>query len=384
MNTEEIHNKYIAPTYGNRGLNIVKGDGVYLYDDRGKKYIDCFSNIGVNILGYNHPEITKTVCNQMQKLSNLHGSFMNSERTLFAKKLVESSMLDKVFFCNSGTEAVEAAIKFVRLATGKTELIAARMGYHGKTMGSLSLTKTMKKYNEPYMPLLEGVKHFTYNDIESLKEVMSDKTAAVILEPIQGEGGIKIPDNDFFRQVRKLCDEHDALLVIDEIQTGMGRTGKLFAIEHYDVKPDIMCLAKGLGGGVPIGATLVTDRVSEKLFGGCHTNTFGGNPLACAAGLTTLDVIENDSLVENAEEVGNYFMPELRKLNSPLIREVRGKGLMIAVELKTKCTKYAKLLQENGVIVIPTLANILRFLPPITFTKENVAEVINVMKQGFS
>ena len=376
-----MHNKYIAPTYGNRGLNIVRGEGVFLFDDQGKRYIDCFSNMGVNILGHAHPKISKTVCNQINELSNLHVSFMNEKRTLLAKKLVEVSDLDKVFFCNSGTESIEAAIKFSRLATNKTELIAARMGYHGKTMGSLSLTKTMKKYNEPYQPLLQHVKHFIYNNIESLKEIISEKTAAVILEPIQGEGGIKIPHIEFFKQVRELCDKYGALLIIDEVQTGMGRTGKMFAIEHYDIKPDIMCLAKGLAGGIPIGATLITNSISEKLFGGCHTNTFGGNPLACATGLATLEAIEKNNLVENAKEIGEYFITELKNINSPIVRDVRGKGLMIAVEIKTKNTKYAKLLQENGVIVIPTLANILRFLPPIIFTKENVDEVVEIVKQ---
>ena len=381
MNYQELHEKYVAPTYGNRDLTIIRGEGVYLYDDNKKKYLDCFSNIGVNLLGHNVKEINKSVEKQLTKLTNLHGSFVNDQRSLYAEKIIQKSPdMSKVFFCNSGSEAVEAALKFSRLATGKTEIIAARMGYHGKTIGALSLTKTMKKYNEPYEPLLQNVKHFSYNDVESLKEIISEKTAAVFLEPIQGEGGIKIADKDFFVKVKKLCDENTALLVIDEIQT-FGRTGKLFAIEHFNVKPDMICLAKGIASGVPMGVVLITNEISEKLFSGCHTNTFGGSPLVCSAGLATLHYIEQNDLLRNASEVGNYFLQELKKINSPLIREVRGLGLMIAIELKTKSTKYAKLLQEEGVIVIPTLANILRLLPPITFSKENVDEVIPILKK---
>lgn len=378
----EMHNNFIAPTYGNRGIFIEKGDGVYLYDNNGKRYLDCFSNMGVNILGHNNDYFNKSVMDQLKLLTNLHGSYMNSKRSIFSKMLIEKSPgLNKVFYCNSGAEAVEGAIKFARLFTGKKEILAAKMGYHGKTMGALSLTKTLPKYNEPFQPLLEHVNHFVYNDIESLKNTISNETAAVILEPIQGEGGIKIPDKDFFKQVRKVCDEKNILLIIDEIQTGMGRTGKLFAIEHFDIKPDILCMAKGLSGGLPIGAVLITDTISEKLYPGCHTNTFGGNPLVCAAGISVLEYIEKNNLLKNADEVGNYFLEKLKQLNKPIIREVRGKGLMIAIELKTKNTEYTKKLQENGLIVIPTLSNVLRLLPPIIFSKENVDEAISILEK---
>lgn len=371
---------YIAPTYGNRGLNIVKGDSVYLYDDTGKKYIDCFSNMGVNILGYNNKEINAAVYKQMELLTNLHGSFDNPIRTEFAKKLVEISPenLTKVFFCNSGAEAVEAAIKFSRL-TGKKEIIAAKMGYHGKTMGALSLTRTLRKYNEPYEPLLEDVKHFSFNNIDSLREIISENTAAVVLEPVQGEGGVKIPDKDFFKQVRELCDEFNALLVIDECQSGMGRTGKFFAIEHFDTNADIICMAKGIAGGLPCAATLVTEDLANKMFKGCHTNTFGGNPLVCAAGIATLDYIKENNLLNNAEEVGSYFIEQLKNIKSPLIREVRGLGLMIAIELKTKMTKYVKALQEKDVLVIPTGANVIRLLPPLIITKNVVDDVVKTI-----
>jgi acetylornithine/LysW-gamma-L-lysine aminotransferase len=374
---------YIAPTYGSRQVTLVRGKGVYLYDDKGKRYIDCFSNYGVNILGHSVPEINNAVFAQLNTLGNLHGSFPNDKRSMFAKKIIEVTKMDKVFFCNSGAEAVEAAIKFARLATGKKEMLSAKMGYHGKTMGALSLTKTLPKYNEPFMPLLEPVKSFSYDDIDSLKEVISKETAAVFLEPIQGEGGIRLPHQDYFKEVKKICEENGALLVIDEIQSGMGRTGKLFAIEHYGIRPDIMCLAKGLAGGMPIGATLLTEEVSSKLFSGCHTNTFGGNPTVCAAGLAVFDYIEKHDLLYNAAEVGKYFIEKLSEIKSPIIREVRGKGLMIAIELKVKASDYTKKLQDNGVIVIPTGATVLRLLPPIIFTKKNVDEVMPIIRECF-
>ncbi|MEM4397409.1 MAG: aspartate aminotransferase family protein [Candidatus Woesearchaeota archaeon] len=376
-----MHNTYVAPTYGNRGLFIEKGEGVYLYDNNGKKYLDCFSNMGVNVLGHNNKAVKEAIIEQLDLITNLHGSYMNSKRAIFSKMLCEKAGLDKVFFCNSGAEAVEAAIKFARLFTGKKEILAAKMGYHGKTIGALSLTKTMPKYNEPFLPLLQHVNHFSYDDIESLKSIISEETAAIILEPIQGEGGIRLPSDTFFKEVRKICDEKNILLIVDEIQTGFGRTGKLFAIEHFGIKPDIMCLAKGISGGLPAGAVLINNKVSEKLYPGCHTNTFGGNPLISAAGIAVLDYIEKNNLLKNAEEVGNYFLDKLKNLNKSVIREVRGKGLMIAIELKTKNTEYTKKLQDNGLIVIPTLSNILRLLPPIIFSKENVDEAVSIIEK---
>ena len=381
MNSQELQDKYIAPTYGSRGLTIIKGQGIYLYDDQGNKYIDCMSNFGVNILGHNVKEINETVNTQMQNLTNLHGSFANDKRSEFAKKLVELAPenLNKVFFCNSGAEAIEAAIKFAILTTGKSEFLSAKMGYHGKTTGALGLTNTLPKYKKPFNEVLINSKSFSYNDIESLKEAITDETAAIFLEVIQGESGIKLGDKEFLKTVQKLCNEKNILFIVDEIQTGMGRTGKLFATEHFDIQPDMITLAKGICAGIPAGALLINDKVSDKLYNGCHTNTFGGNPLISAAGIATLDYIEQNNLLDNASVVGQYFIDELKEIESPLIREVRGLGLMIAVELKTKCSKYAKMLQEKGLLVIPTGATVLRFLPPITFSKENVDESIEIL-----
>ncbi len=374
----------IASTYGSRGIYIESGNGVYLYDKNGKKYIDFFSNMGVNVLGHNVKEINDTVYAQMQKITNLHGSFQSEIRDRFAEKLTQKTGMDAVFFCNSGAEAIEAAMKFARLATGRKEIIAAKMGYHGKTFGALSLTRTMAKYNEPFMPLLTDVNHFSYNDIESLRSVISKDTAAVVLEPIQGEGGIRLPDSDFFTNVRKICDEQGVLLVIDEIQTGMGRTGKFLAIEHFNIKPDMIAMAKGLAGGLPAGALLITEEINSKLFSGCHTNTFGGNPLISASGLATIEYIEKHNLLENARTNGEYLLTELKKMNSPVIREVRGLGLMIAIELKVKNSEYAKKLQDNGLIAIPTLANVLRFLPPIIIRKEELDEALDIIRSSLN
>lgn len=381
MNAQEIQDTYIAPTYGSRGLTITKGQGIYLYDDQGNKYIDCMSNFGVNILGHNVKKINEAVNKQMQNLTNLHGSFVNDQRSLFAQKLVEIAPgnLSKVFFCNSGAEAIEAAIKFAVLTTGKHEFISAKMGYHGKTTGALGLTNTLPKYKKPFNEVLINAKSFSYNDIESLKEAITDNTAAIFLEVIQGESGIRLGQKEFFKSVQKLCNEKNILLIIDEIQTGMGRTGKLFATEHFDIQPDMITLAKGICAGIPAGALLINDKVSDKLYNGCHTNTFGGNPLISASGIATLDYIEQNNLLQNATEVGQYFIDELKKIDSELIREIRGMGLMIAIELKTKCSKYAKMLQEKGLLVIPTGATVLRFLPPIIFSKENVDETTKII-----
>lgn len=374
----------IANTYGSRGIYIERGEGVYLFDNKGKRYIDCFSNMGVNVLGHNVKEVNDAVNLQMQKITNLHGSFQSEIREKFAEKLTKKTSMDAVFFCNSGAEAIEAAMKFARLCTGRKEIISAKMGYHGKTFGALSLTRTMAKYNEPFMPLLTDVNHFSYNDIESLRSIISKDTAAVFLEPIQGEGGIKVPDSDFFTNVRKICDELGVLLVIDEIQTGMGRTGKFLAIEHFNIKPDMIAMAKGLAGGLPAGAVMITKEINSKLFSGCHTNTFGGNPLISASGLAAIEYIENHNLLENARINGEYFINELKKIDSSIIREVRGLGLMIAIELKVKNSEYAKKLQDNGLIVIPTLANVLRLLPPIVINRETIDEALDIIRSSLN
>jgi LysW-gamma-L-lysine/LysW-L-ornithine aminotransferase len=371
---QEIEGKFIVPTYGSRGLTIIRGEGCWLFDEQGKRYLDCFSNVGVNLLGHNVPELNNAVIAQLSKITNLHSSFHNDTRAKFALKLmsIAPGNLKRAYFCSSGTESVEAALKFARAVTGKKVFVSAKMGYHGKTFGSLSLTMTSPEYREAFLPLLENVRHFAYNNLESLKEQMADDVAAVVLEPIQGEAGIIVPDKDFLKGVKKLCEEHGALLVLDEVQTGMGRTGKWFAHEHFDVEPDIMCLSKGIGGGLPLGATLVSEAVSQKLFKGAHTSTFGGNPLVCAAGLATINYIEKHDLVSEAGSKGAYFMEKIREINSPIVREVRGKGLMIGIELKRKSTEYIRALQDDGLLVFPSGSLVIRLLPPLTITREQI------------
>jgi LysW-gamma-L-lysine/LysW-L-ornithine aminotransferase len=381
MDYSRMQSDYIAPTYGMRGPVIIRGEGAYLYDDQGNRYLDLFSNYGVNILGHNNSAINHAISSQLAILTNLHGSFANDKRSMFGKRLCEISRMDKVFFCNSGAEAIEATIKFARLKTGRTEIISANMGYHGKTMGALSLTKTLKKYNDPFLPLLSDVKHFSFGDAGSLRQVISDRTSAVFLEPIQGESGVRLADMGFFKEVRQICDDAGALLVIDEIQTGMGRTGKLLAIDHYGIKADMICMAKGLAAGLPVGAVMMTDAVSEKLFSGSHTNTFGGNPLVSAAGIATLDYIDENGLLKKAEGLGDYFVQEIKNLKSPIIREVRGAGLMIGIELKVKCSDYTKSLQDKGIIVIPTGANVLRLLPPLIISKEQIDSALGIFRE---
>jgi len=386
MNYIEEHNRYIAPTYGSRDLVIIKGEGVYLYDESGKKYLDCMSNFGVNILGHSNNALNSRIIEQLGILTNLHVSFINDKRTEFAKRLVEigSENLKKVFFCNSGTEAIEAAMKFSILATEKTRFASAKMGYHGKTIGSLSLTNTLPKYKKPFENVLIDTSSFSYNDINSFKDAITDETAAVFLEVIQGESGVRPGDKDFLTNVQKICREKGILFIIDEIQTGMGRTGKIFAFEHFGLEPDIVTMAKGICAGIPAAAVLMSEEVSEKLYGGCHTNTFGGNPLISVAGIATLDYINDNDLLKNAKDVGDYFLSQLKNIDSSLIREVRGMGLMIAIELKTKVSSYAKDMQDKGLLVIPTGSTVLRLLPPIIFSKENADEAVKIIKEVLS
>ncbi len=371
---QEIERKFSVPCYGSRGLTIVRGEGCWLYDNESRKFLDCFSNVGVNLIGHNVPELNEAVMGQLSRLTNLHSSFHNDTRAKFMLKLlsIAPSCLSRAYLGSSGTESVEAALKFARAATGRKVFVAAKMGYHGKTFGSLSLTLTHPEYREAFFPLLENVRHFAYNNLESLREQMDAEVAAVVLEPIQGEGGIIVPSPEFLSGAKKICEEFGALLILDEVQTGMGRTGKWFCHQHFDVEPDIMCLSKGIGGGLPLSATLVSEAVAQKLFKGAHTSTFGGNPLVCAAGLATIEYIENHNLVSEAERKGEYFMDKIRAIESPIVREVRGKGLMIGIELKRKATPYIKALQDEGLLAFPSGSLVIRLLPPLTINDDEI------------
>ncbi len=279
----------------------------------------------------------------------------------------------RVFLCNSGTEAIEAAIKFARLATGRSGVIACMRGFHGRTFGALSATWE-KKYREPFEPLVPGFSHVPYNNLDALDAAVTSETAAVLLEIVQGEGGVNLGSAEFLQGAQRLCRERGAMLIIDEVQTGFGRTGRLFAHQHYGLQPDLVCLAKSIAGGMPMGAVLLGPRVGE-LPAQVHGSTFGGNPLACAAALATLDVIENSHLVERSAELGAWFLGKLQRIESPLIRDVRGLGLMVGIELKQKVTPYLQALMAEGVLALPAGLTVLRFLPPLVIEKQDLAVV---------
>lgn len=369
--------------YTNRMLTIASGKGIYLFDDQGNKYLDMMSNYGVSIFGYQHPLIQKYITNQFHTLINLHGSFHNKVRAEAAQALMKTcdNALSQVHFVNSGTEAIEAAIKFAILATGKTKFIACKHSFHGKTIGALSVTFS-EKYRLPFKQVLLNVVFIDHNNTEQLEEAIDKETAAFIVEPIQGESGIYVPKKDYLKKVRKICSQKGILLIIDEIQTGVGRTGKFLTSHWENINPDILCLGKGLAGGIPIGATLVAKEVAQKIPKHIHTSTFGGNPLACAGMLATLQLL-TDKRLDHIGKIGRYFIKQLASISSSLIREVRGKGLMIAVELTTpdKRNETLKTLQKEKILAIPAGESAIRFLPPYIVKKEHIDRVVKTLQK---
>jgi len=382
MNVKDLEERYVLPVYPRRDIVFVRGKGAKLYDEEGREYIDCASNVGVSNIGHGNESVAQAIYQQYLTLGNCYAMFYNPVRAQLAEKLVSlaPARLKKVFFCNSGAEAVEGAIKFARASTGKTGIIAAMRGFHGKTFGALAATWG-PEYQKPFEPMLAGITHVPYNNFAKLKESVTNDTAAVILEPVQGEGGVRVGDKGFFREVRALCDSLGILFIMDEVQTGFGRTGTLFACEQF-VEPDLLCVAKSLAGGIPMGAVLCSEKVNVPMKS--HTSTFGGNPIACAAALATLDVIQKQGLAEKAGTLGNYFMEGLKALKSDKIREVRGLGLMIGIELKEKAGPYVQALMEKGVIVLLAGANVIRLLPPLVITKEEIDHALKALQEVFS
>jgi acetylornithine/LysW-gamma-L-lysine aminotransferase len=382
MKVKDLEDRYELPVYPRRDIVLVRGKAAKLYDEEGREYIDCASNVGVSNIGHANESVARAIYAQYLTLGNCYAMFYNPVRAALAEKLVSLApgRLKKVFFCNSGAEAVEGAIKFARASTGKTGIIAAMRGFHGKTFGALAATWG-PEYQKPFVPMLQGITHVPYNNFMKLKESVNKDTAAVILEPVQGEGGVRVGDKDYFREVRALCDSEGILLIMDEVQTGFGRTGTLFACEQF-VEPDLLCVAKSLAGGIPMGAVLCSEAVNVPVKS--HTSTFGGNPLACAAALATLDVIEKEGLVEKAGTLGKYFMEGLKAIRSDKIREVRGLGLMIGIELKEKAGPYVQALMEKSVIVLLAGANVIRLLPPLVITKEEIDQALKALKEVLS
>ena len=374
MNAKEIfetENKFTAGTYIKQPLVFVRGQGASLFTMDGEEYLDCSAGHGVANLGHAHPKIVQAVSDQAGKLITLFESYPNDQRALLMQKITKLVPgLDRVFFCNSGTEAVEAAIKFARLSTGKPNIIAAMRAFHGRTYGSLSATFS-KKYRKGFEPLVPGFSHIPFNNIEKLTNAVNYQTAAVLLEVIQGEGGVNPADPDFLKAARNLCDQHGAMLIVDEIQTGFGRTGKMFAIEHSSVTPDLLTCAKSLAGGVPMGAVLIGPRI-ENIRPGVHGTTFGGNPLACAAANAALAVMEEEGLPLQSQEKGTYLIKKLNSIDSPLIREIRGIGLMIGIECRKKVLPYIKELRKRKIIALNAGMTVIRLLPPLVITYEQL------------
>ncbi|MDX2500324.1 MAG: aspartate aminotransferase family protein [Deltaproteobacteria bacterium] len=379
MNIQELEQTYELPVYPRRDIVLVRGNGARLFDENGREYIDCASNVGVSNIGHGNEVVARAVYNQYLSLGNCYSMFYSPVRAQLAETLASLAPggLNRAFFCNSGAEANEAAIKFARASTGRPEIIAAMRGFHGKTMGALAATWG-PEYQKPFAPMMPGLKHVPYNNPAKLEAAAGDNTAAVLLEEVQGEGGVRIGDRAYFQKVREICDARGILLIIDEVQTGFGRTGTLFACEQF-VEPDMLCLAKSLAGGIPMGAVLCNDRINVPVKS--HTSTFGGNPMACAAALATLDVIQTEGLVEKSRTLGEYFLKELQELKSSKIREVRGLGLMLGIELKEKAGPYVQKLMEKGVIVLMAGATVIRLLPPLVITRQEIDTVVEALKE---
>ncbi len=376
MNYMEVEDQYSMGIIPKREVVIVRGHGARVWDEDGREYIDCVGGHGTANVGHCHPAIIDAITMQAQQLTICPEVFHNNVRAELLKILADISPegLNQIFLCNSGTESIEAALKFARAATGRQEIIATMRGFHGRTFGALSATWN-PKYRKPFEPLLSGFSHVKYNDIEAMEGAISEQTAAVILEIVQGEGGVRSGNGDYFQQVQNVCRERGALLIIDEVQTGFGRTGKMFACDHYDLRPDILCVAKAMAGGLPMGATLCTTAAAAVPLMS-HGSTFGGNPVLCAASLATIRVIQEEMLAERAMEMGAYFRECLESIRTPGVREIRGMGFLIGVELKGKVTPFLRGLMARGVMALPAGNTVLRFLPPLVISKEEIDIVV--------
>ena len=375
---------YLGNLYQRFSVTIEKGQGSHVWDVNNKEYIDCMGGYGVALVGHRNERVVNAIKAQIGKILTVHSSFYNKTREEFLENLIKVAPkgLSQVHLNNSGSESIEAAIKFARKFTGKKKMVAMKGSYHGKSMGALSLTFN-PKYRESFQPLVEKVSFSSYGDIDGLRTVVDKDTAFVILEPIQGESGIHVPPEGFLQDVRKLCDENDSLLVFDEIQSGLGRTGSMWASEHWKTIPDIMCLAKGIAGGVPMGVTLVRPDILSVMKKGEHSSTFGGNPLACAAGTATLQALTQDGLIDNAKNMGQKLLNGLEDLKSKhkIIREIRGKGLMIGVELKFEVKDILMDGIKNGLLLLYSGRNILRFLPPLVISENDVVKTLQILDE---
>ncbi|HZT97994.1 MAG TPA: aspartate aminotransferase family protein [Chloroflexota bacterium] len=372
---DEIH------LYNKREIQLVRGEGVYLWDSDGRRYLDAMSNYGVNVLGHRHPAVDAAIRSQLDKLVSCHQSFYNDAREEFEEALVAHlpASLSRLSYGNSGAEAVEAAIKYARAWSDRRRIIAAEHGYHGRTMGALSVTSG-EKHQAPFRPLLAECEAVAFDDLDALAAALPG-AAALILEPIQGEAGVNRPAAGYLREVRELCDRHGVLMILDEVQTGMGRTGKLFAFEHEGVVPDILVVSKGIANGIPMGVTVVSEAVAGRVATGAHGSTFAGNPLACAAATATLRTLTGGDMLERVAENGAAFVTALTALNHRAIREVRGQGFMVAVELRERVTPYLRGLQQEGVLALPAGNRAIRFLPPLISEMQHLQTVVETLQR---
>ena len=381
------YKKFVMPTYTRLPLVLAKGRGAKVWDLDGNEYLDFFPGWAVSGLGHCHPKVVKAIKEQAAKILHVSNNYMNELQAQLAEKLVKNSFDGKVFFANSGAEANEGALKLARKygnPTSRFEVITMEKSFHGRTLAMIAATG-QDKVKKGFGPLPTGFKHVPFNDLPKLEGAISDKTVAIMLEPIQGEGGIRIADKKYLKQIRELCDEKDILLIFDEVQTGMGRTGEMFAFKNLGVEPDIMTLAKSLGSGLPIGAVIAKRKIADTLGAGTHASTFGGSPLAASAALATINAIEEEGLLENAKEMGAYLLTKLEKLKKAfpiVITEIRGMALMIGLELTREGEKIYKNCLKKGLLINCTQKNVLRIMPPLTVKKGDINKAIKILEQA--
>lgn len=383
-----LANKYIMNTYKRFPVVLVKGSGAKVWDVNGKEYLDFASGIAVCSLGHSHPQVIAAVKEQIEKLTHVSNLYYTEPQIQLAKLLVDNSFADKVFFCNSGAEANEAAIKLARkyahenMGPEKFELITMKDSFHGRTMATITATG-QEKFQFGFTPLLAGFTYVPFNDLQALESAISAKTCGVMLEPIQGEGGVNIPDDNYLASVRDICDRHGILLIVDEVQVGMGRTGKLFAYEYSGIKPDIMTLAKALGNGFPIGAMLATDKIAKAFVPGNHASTFGGNPLATTAANATMKIMLQEGILEHCRKMGDYFLFQLKKLQQKhkFIKDVRGTGLMLAAQLDIESGDIVNECLHKGLLIISAGSKTLRFVPPLIITAQDIDQAAKVLDE---
>ena len=374
MNIIDTESSFTSGLYTKRPIAIVRGEGAHLWDSDGREYIDCVGGQGAANIGHANPKVAQAIAEQAATLIACPEMFYNDRRAALEQRLCTLAGFPRAFLCNSGTEAVEAAIKFARATTARQGILACMRSFHGRTFGALSATWE-KKYREPFEPLVPGFHHVPFNNLAALDAAVTADTAAVLLEVVQGEGGVHPASAEFLLGAQQICRERGALLILDEVQTGFGRTGRMFAHQHYDLQPDLVCLAKSIAGGLPMGAVLIGSAVGE-LPAQIHGSTFGGNPLACAASLATLDFIDDNNLPQRAARLGEWFIGTLQRIESPLIREVRGLGLMVGIELKQKVTPHLQALMAEGVLALPAGLTVMRFLPPLVIDQQDLENVV--------